>query len=198
MVQYSLGVGIEIYIEVRVRLAITGEKRSQTQRVARMAGSDQYGVADRIFNEMHTAKHERAQEHLPEHGIGLHDPPQIGAVDFKQRARFASTAQDQTAAAREQVHLAGEFTSLDHGENSFNSVQYTDDFNAAAEDDEDAMFRTPLVEHRLARSYVARHTERRELRDLGIIQLGEQQGVLFGRFWLRYLHIFYDTTLDVH
>jgi hypothetical protein len=57
-----------------------------------MGGTDQDCVAHGISDEKDAAKQERAQEHVPKHGIGLHDMPQVRSVDLEQFARFACTA----------------------------------------------------------------------------------------------------------
>ena len=57
-----------------------------------MGGADQDGVADGISDEKDAAHQERAQEHGPKHGIGVHDMTQIRSVDLEHFARFACTA----------------------------------------------------------------------------------------------------------
>ena len=73
-----------------------------------MAGSDQYRLAHGMRNQIYAPQDEGSQECLAECGLGLHDPPQIGPVDFEQLARFPRTAAHQAGAAGEMGHFAGE------------------------------------------------------------------------------------------
>ena len=99
LVEYRLHAGIVLHIDVGVRIAVPRKERPETQRIAGMAGSDQYRLAHGMRDQIHTPQEERPQECLPEFGIGLDDPPQIWPVDLEQRAGFMRAASHQTPAA---------------------------------------------------------------------------------------------------
>jgi hypothetical protein len=111
LVKNGLDFRIDLYIKTGVRLAVASKEFSQTQRVARMVGSNQYRIAYGVGDEVHAAQQKRVQEYLPERGIGLHDVAQISPVDFKECTGFHCPATDQSPAAREQSFTA-EITSI--------------------------------------------------------------------------------------
>ena len=101
---------IGLDIQVGVGMTVAGEELAQPQRVARMTGSDEHGIADGVGDQIHAAQNKCVQEDLAQGGVGLHHPAQIRPVDFEQRAGFRGPQADQTSAAREHVHFAGEFS----------------------------------------------------------------------------------------
>ena len=173
MVEHRLDVGIALHIEIRMRMPIAREELAQTQRVAGMARSDQHGVAYGVGDQVHAAQHERAQENLAEPGIRLHNAPQIRPADFQQRARFARPASHQAAPARELRHFAGEHPAAKHGDDSFPSARNSDEFDAAFQNDEDAVMRVSPLEKDFARPRLPLLAECRNPRHLRVIQLGE-------------------------
>ena len=84
----GLDFGIGLDIKIGVRLPVAREEFSETQRVARMVGSNQYRIAYGIRDEEHAPQQKGIQEYLPQRSIGLHDLTQIGAVDFEEGAGF--------------------------------------------------------------------------------------------------------------
>jgi hypothetical protein len=97
-----------------------------------MIGSNQYGIAHGIRDEENAAQQKRIQEDRPERSISLHDVAQIGSVDLKECAGFKSSGADQSAAAREQVYVAGKFSTAENMENSLAVGRNTNQFDPAA------------------------------------------------------------------
>ena len=112
-------------------MAVPAEKRSQTQRVAGVARSDQQSVADRVNDEVNAAKQECAQEYFTERRVRFQDMPQVRPSDFQKRTRFARAAPDQTTAARKLVHFTGELTAPQDLERRLATARNADDFDAA-------------------------------------------------------------------
>ena len=104
-----------------------------------MAGSNQYRIAYGVGDEVYPAQQKRIQEYLPERSIGLHDVAQISPVDFKKGTGFHCPAPDQSPAAREQVYVASEFSATENMEDSLATAGDTNHFDAATQDDEDAL-----------------------------------------------------------
>src|ERR1700683_2170799 len=116
-----------------------------------MAGSDQHRVADRVGDEVHAAQQERAQEYLPDRGVGLHNTAKIRPADFYERAVFAGPASDQTAPSRELVHFAGKHSAAEHKEDGTGTGPTANPLYAAVADYKDAVNIVSLVEEDFTR-----------------------------------------------
>jgi hypothetical protein len=73
-------------------------------------------------------------------------------VDF---FAYGQRVKNETAPARKLRHLAGEFAGTQNAENSFISIRDPHEFDAACEDDKDAMVGGSLIEEDLVRFYLS-------------------------------------------
>jgi hypothetical protein len=74
-IEESLYVGVEIHVDVRVRVTVASEKLLEPQRVGRVRRADERRVAQAARDERHTPQDERAHEHFTDLGVFLDEPP---------------------------------------------------------------------------------------------------------------------------
>ena len=110
-----------------------------------MAGPDQHRIAHGVGDQEHAARDEGAQEHLTQRGIRLHDPAQVRAVDFQQRAGLTGLDPNQGSAARKNVYFARELAGAENAKRRPFACGNIPDFKAATQDDEDAVLRIALI-----------------------------------------------------
>src|SRR5580704_15167604 len=181
LVKNSLHVRIDLDIKIAVRLTVASKKFSETQRVTRMVGSDQHRIANGVGNEKNAAQYKRLQEYLPERGIRLHNVAKIGSVDFQQRAGIQGPGADQGPAARQQVHISGEFSAVENVENSFALGGNTNYFDPATQYDEDAVMQIAPFQYDFVRLRIPLLTKCCQPSNLTVVKLGEPCFDLFGR-----------------
>ncbi len=102
--------------------------------------------------------------------IILHHAPQIRAGNFEQIAGLSRPASHQTAPPGELVHLAGEFSAVEHAQHVFAVLGYVGNFDAAFEHDKDAAAGVALIENDFTRIDALLLSEGGEPRNLRVRQ----------------------------
>jgi hypothetical protein len=84
--KHGLNIGIPLYFEIGVWLAVASQELLQTKRIRGEPGANQHETSKRLGDKHRSTAHEGPQKDFAELRVRLHDAPQSRHIDFEQFA----------------------------------------------------------------------------------------------------------------
>ena len=87
-VQQNLNLSVTVEIDVRVWMAVAGQKLFDAERPRAMIRPDEHDISEPVSNQLYPAQDEGPHDDFAELAVGLHERQEMFTIQFDHFARL--------------------------------------------------------------------------------------------------------------